>query len=116
MGGLENKPELNGSNGDIFNYDDDTGRYMVLMQNPPTALGIHRKNCVFREGTRIVLTELSAEKFNGQMAHIVSVDREAGRYTVQCQNGSQIKVKMKTYCVDMPKGGNAVGVCRVIPS
>merc|ERR1719230_2426857 len=52
VAGLETKPELNGSNCDIFNYDDDTGRYMVLMQNPPTALGIHRKNCVFREGTR----------------------------------------------------------------
>jgi curved DNA-binding protein CbpA len=93
VAGLETKPELNGSKGDIFKYDEDTGRYMVLMQNPPVACALHRKNCVFKEGTRIVLTELSAEKFNGQMAHIVSVDRVAGRYTVQCQSGSQIRVK-----------------------
>jgi len=93
VAGLETKPELNASNGDIFNYDDDTGRYMVLMQNPAVACALHRKNCVFKEGTRIVLTELSAEKFNGQMAHIVSVDRVAGRYTVQCKSGNQIKVK-----------------------
>merc|ERR1712226_1086379 len=98
VAGLESKPELNGSTGDIFNYDDDTGRYMVLMQNPPVALGLHRKNCVFKEGTRVVLAELSAEKFNGQMAHIVSVDRPAGRYTVRCQNGSEIKVKYANVC------------------
>merc|ERR1712187_145380 len=37
--GLENKSELNGGVGDVFNYDAETGRYMVLMQNPPHALG-----------------------------------------------------------------------------
>lgn len=90
---LENKPELNGSIGDIFNYDSETGRYMVLLQNPPNALGVHRKNCVLGKGTRVVITELSNEKFNGQMAQIVSIDRAAGRYAVRCQNGSEIKIK-----------------------
>merc|ERR1712187_934741 len=91
--GLENKPELNGSSGDIFNYDSETGRYMVLMQNPPHALGLHRKNCMLGEGTRVVLTELSNDQFNGRMAQIVSIDRAAGRYAVRCQNGSEIKIK-----------------------
>merc|ERR1712151_731740 len=67
--GLENKPALNGSIGDICNYE--TGRYMVLMQNPPHALGIHRKNCLLKEGTRVMLTDLSNAKFNGQMAQIL---------------------------------------------
>merc|ERR1712060_552886 len=86
--GLENKPELNGSMGDIFNYDAETGRYMVLMQNPPQALGLHRKNCMLGEGTRVLLTDLSNGKFNGQMAQIMSTARAAGRYKVRCQNGS----------------------------
>jgi curved DNA-binding protein CbpA len=91
--GLESKPELNSARGDIFNYDSETGRYMVLMQNPPHALGLHRKNVVLGESTRVVLTELSNEKFNGQMAQILSIDRDARRYKVRCQNGSEIKVK-----------------------
>merc|ERR1712187_195202 len=70
---LENKPELNGSSGKIYNYDPETGRYMVLLQSPPLAVGLQRANCVLRPSTCVVITGLSNEKFNGQMAHIVGV-------------------------------------------
>merc|ERR1712187_18640 len=93
--GLENKPQLNGSIGDISNYDSAAGRYMVLMRNSPHAVGLHRKNCLLGEGTRVVLTDLSNQAFNGQMAQIVSIDRAAGRYEVRCQNGSEIKIKFE---------------------
>merc|ERR1712187_926235 len=91
--GLENKPELNGTSGDIFNYDSASGRYMVLMQNPPVAIGLHRKNVLLSEGTQVVLTGLSKENFNGQMAQIINIDRVAARYTVRCQNGQEAKIK-----------------------
>merc|ERR1712196_613836 len=84
--GLENKPELNGKTGDIFNYDEETGRYMVLLQQPSLAIGLQRGNCSLKEGTRVIIQGLSNAKFNGQLARIVTVDREAARYEVQCQN------------------------------
>jgi len=91
--GLESKPELNGKIGDIFNYDAENGRYMVLLQQPPTAIALQRANCLLKAGTRVTLDGLSNDKFNSQMAQIVAVHRSDGRYTVHCQNGEQIKVK-----------------------
>jgi len=91
--GLSAKPELNGKFGDVISYDGEAGRYMVLMQNPPTAVALQPKNCILREGTRVVLTDLANSRYNGQMACIAAVDRGAGRYTVHCQSGEDIKVK-----------------------
>merc|ERR1712187_232987 len=90
---LENKPELNGSSGAIYNYDPEAGRYMVLVDSPSIAVGLQRGNCLLKPGTCVVVTGLSNQQFNGQMAQIVSVDRTAARYTVQCQNGKEIKIK-----------------------
>merc|ERR1711972_394355 len=91
--GLTTKPELNGQVGDVVSYDSETGRYMVLLRNPPTAISLQRKNCVLRAGTRVVLDSLANSRYNGQMASIAGVDHAAGRYSVQCQSGEEIKVK-----------------------
>lgn len=97
--GLETKPELNGKFGDIVNYDDETGRYMVLLDSPHIAIALQRRNCMLNENTCVVLGGLTHEQYNGQMACIVTVDRAAGRYTVRCQNGEEIKVKFdKVVC------------------
>merc|ERR1712176_519242 len=52
--GLENKPELNGKLGDIVNYDEESGRYVVLLRQPPLACSLQRGNCLLKQGTRIV--------------------------------------------------------------
>merc|ERR1712151_1315820 len=93
VAGLAAKPALNGKGGDIVGYDSETERYVVFLQNPPSALSLQRKNCLLREGTRVVLTDLSSVRHNGQMACIVGVDKLAGRYVVRCQNGEEIKVR-----------------------
>jgi len=93
--GLESKPEMNGQTGEVFNYNEDTGRYMVRLTvaGSTVPVGLQPCNCILRQGTRVVVTGLSNEAFNGQMARIESIDRAAARYTVQCQNGKQIKIK-----------------------
>mmetsp|Transcript_5429 Transcript_5429/g.14672 ORF Transcript_5429/g.14672 Transcript_5429/m.14672 type:complete len:365 (-) Transcript_5429:318-1412(-) len=91
--GLENKAELNGRTGDVFKYDEDAGRYTVLLQSPAVAVSLQRANCMLQQGTPVTLTGLSKLQFNGQMAQIVDVDRSAARYVVRCQSGSEIKVK-----------------------
>eukprot|EP00747_Dinoflagellata_sp_TGD_P209811 gnl/TRDRNA2_/TRDRNA2_83184_c0_seq1.p1 gnl/TRDRNA2_/TRDRNA2_83184_c0~~gnl/TRDRNA2_/TRDRNA2_83184_c0_seq1.p1 ORF type:complete len:317 (-),score=65.73 gnl/TRDRNA2_/TRDRNA2_83184_c0_seq1:130-1080(-) len=90
--GLESKPELNGMSGDIGGFDEEKGRYTVMMPNAGV-VGLQPGNCILKSGTRVLVQGLSNDQFNGQMGSIVDVDRMAGRYTVQCQNGKQIKIR-----------------------
>lgn len=91
--GLESKPELNGKVGEIFKFDEDSGRYTVLLQSPATGVSLQRGNCILESGTPVLLTGLNKADFNGQMAQITGVDRSAARYVVRCQSGTEIKVK-----------------------
>jgi len=99
ISGLQSRPGLNGATGQIVSYDDATGRYMVLVGDSQAAMALQRKNCVLPAGMRVCLCDLTNERYNGQMARIAGVDREAGRYSVECQNGDVIKVKLaKVIC------------------
>mmetsp|Transcript_65792 Transcript_65792/g.147854 ORF Transcript_65792/g.147854 Transcript_65792/m.147854 type:complete len:357 (-) Transcript_65792:143-1213(-) len=93
IAGLEAKPELNGRHGEIFTFDDSRGRYLVLLEDPAMALSLQPSHCILPKATCVVLSGLSSKQFNGQMAQIVDVHRDAARYTVQCQNGRQIRIK-----------------------
>jgi curved DNA-binding protein CbpA len=89
--GLTGKPELNGKTGKIFNYDEMKRRYMVLVDG--AAVALQPANCILSVGTCVTVDGLSTTECNGQKAHILSVDRAAGRYTVECENGRQLKIK-----------------------
>jgi curved DNA-binding protein CbpA len=90
--GLENGLALNGSCGEICNYDAGRGRYTVSVGKPVLTLSLQRGNCLLGPGTCVVLTGLADEKFTGQMAQILSVDRDADQYLVKCQNGEEIAI------------------------
>mmetsp|Transcript_101066 Transcript_101066/g.286383 ORF Transcript_101066/g.286383 Transcript_101066/m.286383 type:complete len:343 (+) Transcript_101066:78-1106(+) len=95
--GIESKPEMNGKLGETIGFDDQGSRYTVRLdaQLPRgnNVVGLQAANIVLQAGTRVVLHGLSSVEFNGQMAQIAEVDRDAHRYTVRCQNGRQIKIK-----------------------
>merc|ERR1719343_1299870 len=91
--GLENDLDLNGSRGEILSYDAESGCYTVSVGRPALTLTLSRGNCLFGPGTCVLLTGLSNEQFNDQMAQILSADRDAARYIVRCQNGKEIKIK-----------------------
>lgn len=97
--GIESTPELNGQQASVIGYTDDTGRYTLRlkskMSNGRDVVGLQSSSIILGRGTRVVVSGLSSEAFNGQMAQIVDVDRDAMRYTVQCQNGKQIKIKLE---------------------
>lgn len=99
IAGIESSPELNGQAAEILNYDDESGRLQLKlklkMPNGRDVIGLQPVNVILNKGTRVVVQGLSNEEFNGQMAQIMDVDREAMRYTVQCQNGRQIKIKLE---------------------
>jgi len=92
--GLQSKPELNGKTAQVFGYDGQTSRYSVLVETPAMALGLQAGNCLLKQGTAVTLQGLSDLSLKGMMAQIVAVDRARARYTVQCQGGRQICVKV----------------------
>lgn len=97
--GIESQPEMNGQAGTIFNYQaEPQRRYMVRMEtkmsNGRDVVGLSPSNCILRVGTRVVVQGLTNEQFNGQMGQIKEVDRSAMRYTVECQNGKTVKIKL----------------------
>lgn len=95
---LENQAELNGRIADVIGYDESSGRYTVRLKrrlpNGKEVLSIQPSNVILGLGTRVVVQGLSNAQFNGQMAQISSFDRAALRYTVECQNGKPISIKM----------------------
>mmetsp|Transcript_100701 Transcript_100701/g.260106 ORF Transcript_100701/g.260106 Transcript_100701/m.260106 type:complete len:435 (-) Transcript_100701:84-1388(-) len=93
---LVSRPEVNGRLGDIFGCDDEAGRYLVLIKTGalPVTLSVHCGNCILKLGTRVVIRGLEKNlNLNGSMSQIVGVDRKLSRYTVECQDGRQVKVK-----------------------
>mmetsp|Transcript_8479 Transcript_8479/g.18478 ORF Transcript_8479/g.18478 Transcript_8479/m.18478 type:complete len:331 (-) Transcript_8479:53-1045(-) len=95
--GIESMPELNGQTADIVNYTEEHNRYTLRlktkMENGRDVVGLQPGNVILRRGTRVVVSGLSNEQFNGQMAQIVEVHPDVSRYTVHCENGKQIKIK-----------------------
>lgn len=89
--GVRSKPELNGETGEVFQYDEASGRYTVKFSNHVPA-SLKRANCILSKGTRVVVTGLAKAEFNGQMARIDAIDLQACRYVVRCQNGRVIKI------------------------
>lgn len=97
--GIESQPALNGSSAEVMNWNEENSRYMgklrTKMENGRDIIGVQPSNVLFQKGTRVTVTGLSNDDFNGLMAQIVEVDRGAMRYTVACQGGKQIKIKLE---------------------
>mmetsp|Transcript_48503 Transcript_48503/g.113538 ORF Transcript_48503/g.113538 Transcript_48503/m.113538 type:complete len:361 (-) Transcript_48503:173-1255(-) len=98
--GIESQPGLNGQSGEIIGYDEKTSRYTVKlkvkMDNGRDVLGLAASNVILPVGTRCVVKGLQGKpELNEQMAKIAEFDQSAFRYTVQCQNGSSIKIKLE---------------------
>merc|ERR1719410_1653381 len=91
--GLTERVELNGKCGDVVGYDEQADEYTVQAQSPPVVVAVKRRHCILREGTSVILSGLSQDRFNLQMARIVTVHRDAARYTVRSQSGDTIKVR-----------------------
>jgi curved DNA-binding protein CbpA len=93
---------VNGQSAEIVKFMDENSRYVVKLRQRPEngrdVIGVQASNVIIPKGTRVIVTGLaseSAKQFNGQMAQIVDFDRDAQRYTVQCQKGNQLKIKLE---------------------
>lgn len=91
--GLKSKPELNGQCANIIGFDAATGRYMLRLQQSCTAMRLQPRNCLLKLGTCVKLHGLSKAEFNGQLARIAEIDPQAGRYKLESQHGTHMKVK-----------------------
>lgn len=92
---LVEKPELNGKRGEIVDFLEASGHYVLLMNEPPCVVELLPSNCIFPVGAAGVLEGLSDEKLNGQMCHITGTDHDTSRYVVQTEGGRQLKVRFE---------------------
>jgi len=95
VAGHENRPEINGKKAEIIDFNEESGQYMLLLDDPASVIEVPPRNCIFAVGTAAILQGLSDEQLNGQMCTIVSVDQNASRYVVECEGGRQLKVRFE---------------------
>lgn len=97
--GIESQAALNGQSGTVLSFNAQQGRYMVKLSQKLSSgrdcVGLEPSKVILGKGTRVVITGLSNEAFNDQMARITDFDEEALRYTVEVQTGKIIKIKLE---------------------
>lgn len=100
LAGLEGKPQLNGQFAEISNFDEQRGRYKVVLEGLGSfVLSLNVVNCILPLGTCVIIKGVSNMELNNQMGQIVAVSRDVGRYVVRCQGGRQLRVKFdKVLC------------------
>eukprot|EP01011_Urceolus_sp_BLP5_P007287 TRINITY_DN757_c0_g1_i2.p1 TRINITY_DN757_c0_g1~~TRINITY_DN757_c0_g1_i2.p1 ORF type:complete len:201 (-),score=66.48 TRINITY_DN757_c0_g1_i2:247-792(-) len=93
---LNTAPHLNGQQGTITHFDDNSGRYNVQVAGKLVAL--QPANVVLPQGTcaRVVgLTSTGGSQYNGKWGQIMDVDLGASRYNMQLDAEKQLKVKFE---------------------
>jgi hypothetical protein len=80
--GLVSRPDLNGLEGCVLDFDEETGRY--LFELPPShhkdTASFKAANVILPDETRVLICGLSSQgQYNGTMGKVVSYDRPAGR-------------------------------------
>jgi len=93
--GHENQPEINGKLAEVVDFSAESQCYVLLLEDPALVIELPPKNCIFPAGTAAVLQGLSDQQLCGQMCGIVSVDYNAARYVVQCEDSRQLKVRFE---------------------
>lgn len=89
----DQQPELHGKCGEIVDFNEDKGAYVLLMNEPPCVVELPPSSCILPKGSACVLKGLTDERLNGQMCCIVGVDHNTSRYVVQSEGGRQLKVR-----------------------
>merc|ERR1712194_390817 len=97
--GIESEPALTGQLGRVMSYDERKGRYLVRLEKPnlkgSDLVALEPAKVVLAVGTRVIAQALTKKELNGMMGHIVAIGTNVGRYTVELQNGMQIRLKFK---------------------
>lgn len=91
--GFDKAPRLNGEWGELEDFDAERDQYQVSLEESGLTLGLKPECCILAQGTPVQLRGLSQKELNGLLGRIVDVDRGSARYTVECENGRQVKVR-----------------------
>merc|ERR1712079_29425 len=91
---IASMPAINGSRAQIFGFQTQNGQRYEVELPQGKRMGIKPCNCQLDNGTRVVVQGImSNESYNGKMASIKEVHKEALRYTVELETGEKIKIK-----------------------
>lgn len=85
LSGLLSRPDLNGAQATIQDFDVDKGRYIVQVMGTQEQLSVGRDAVILPQETAVVVDGLSSvqgTKFNGLPGKVLGFDAQARRYTV----------------------------------
>ena len=96
---VESRAEFNGQTGTICGYTADAGRYIVQLKSGQS-MGLVPSKVILPNGTRCVVQGLNAAaQHNGRRAIVKQYDASAGRYVVETDRGSALKVRRENVIV-----------------
>lgn len=83
----------NGKKATLFDYDATAPAYGAQLEGDD-AIAIPLSGAIFPDGSIGTVVGLQgAPQYNGQLCRILSHDASAGRYTVECEVGKQLRLK-----------------------
>ena len=90
---VASRTEFNGQTGTICGYASDSGRYIVQLRSGQS-MGLVPAKVILPNGSRCVVHGLtSAAQHNGRRAIVKQYDAAAGRYVVETDRGSALKLR-----------------------
>jgi len=93
MVGLESRPELNGTMGVLFDYNELKHRSNVKTSKGG-AMSLQMANVILPIGTVVRIINLSgAPRHNGRFGTVTAIHRDDGRYTIQLTNTEHVRVR-----------------------
>lgn len=82
--GLSGRPELNGQQATVVNFDKESGRFRVQVESKKEVVSLKPDNFIMPDGTSVEIMGVQKQpQLNGRRGKIRSFDKATGRYNVQ---------------------------------
>jgi hypothetical protein len=108
--GLQSRPERNGDRGEVAEYDEQAGRYLVFIEDSDEYLRVKPSNLLQHVHVRLHGIESQAS-LNGQRGTIVAWSEAKGRYNIHVmQIGKIISLKPSNVILENGTVGMITGL------
>jgi hypothetical protein len=87
--GLQSQPERNGDRGEIQDYDDASGRYIVQLEDSDECLRVKPSNLL--QHVHVTMQGIESQpELNGKRGTIIAWNDHKGRYQIYCMDMAKV--------------------------
>jgi hypothetical protein len=87
--GLQSQPERNGDRGEVQDYDDASGRYIVQLEDSEECLRVKPSNLL--QHVHVTLQGIESQpELNGKRGTIIAWNDHKGRYQIYCMDMAKV--------------------------